>query len=261
MRRLIWLFSIAVICLSSCVPNKKIVYLQKDDVNKKDLPKDSIVRSYDLVIKEYKIQPLDILSIRLESLTEEDFDFMSKLYPIQGGGNSLANLLISGYLVDNNGEIEFPVVGKVMVAGLSIFECQERFQQVFAPYLKNPVARVRLLNFRFTVLGEVSGEKQVVSNNSRVTLMEAIGMAGGLSDLADRENVKIIRQNGTESSVIYMNLLDENLLASNNYYIHQNDIIIVPALRQRPFRKYWGQNIALFVSTVSVILLAINLFK
>ncbi len=251
-----------VLLLASCVPNKKYVYLQQNDVNKENLPKDSVVRKYELAIREYKIQPLDILNIRIESLTSEEFDFMSKLYPIQqGGNNSGANLLINGFLVDDQGEIEFPIVGKVKFSGLSVFEAQEKLQKVLSPYLNNPVARIRLLNFRFTLLGEVNQENQVISNNTRVTLMEAIGMGGGLTDLADKANVKVIRQQGNESKVLYMNLLDENLLASENYYIQQNDIIVVPALKQRPFRKYWGQNLAIFISTVSVVLLTINLLK
>jgi polysaccharide biosynthesis/export protein len=259
----IWLFFFAaVLVLGSCVPNRKYVYLQKDDLNKKNLPKDTVVRSYNMNIREYKIQPLDILSIRIESLTEEEFDFMEKLYPTQQqGGAGGAMLQLSGFLVDNNGDIEFPIVGKVKFSNLSVFEAQDKLQEIFKAYLKNPVARVRLLNFRFTVLGEVNAENQVTSSNTRITLMEAVALAGGLTDLADRANVKIIRQSGGKSEVLYMNLLDENVIASNNYYIQQNDIIMVPPLRQRPFKKYWGQNIALFVSTVSVILLAVNLLR
>ena len=259
----IWLFFFAaVLFLGSCVPNRKYVYLQKDDLNKKNLPKDTVVRSYNMNIREYKIQPLDILSIRIESLTEDEFDFMAKLYPTQQqGGAGGAMLQLSGFLVDNNGDIEFPIVGKVKFSNLSVFEAQDKLQEIFKAYLKNPVARVRLLNFRFTVLGEVNAENQVTSSNTRITLMEAVAMAGGLTDLADRANVKIIRQSGGKSEVLYMNLLDENVIASNNYYIQQNDIIMVPPLRQRPFKKYWGQNIALFVSTVSVILLAVNLLR
>ncbi len=242
---------------SACVPNRKILYLQKDDVNKKNLPKDTVLRTYPLQIREYVIQPLDLLSIRIESLTEEDFDFFSRLYPSTqgGGGNQLQN----AFLLDNNGEIEFPVVGKIKLAGLTVFQAQDKLQEAFSPYLKNPVARIRLLNFRFTVLGEVGGEKQVVSTNTRVTLMEAIALAGGLSELADRENIKIVRQNGDQAEIFYVNLLEEELLASDYYYIQQNDIIVVPPLRQRPFRRYWGTNISIFVSSVSVILFIMNL--
>jgi polysaccharide export outer membrane protein len=224
--------------------------------------RDSVLRSYDLNIREYRIQPLDILHIRLESLTDEEFDFMAKLYPVQQGTNSGGmNLLLTGFLVDNNGEIEFPVVGKIKFAGLSVFEAQDRIQEAFGAFLKNPVARVRLLNFRFTLVGEVNQENQVVSANTRVTLMEAIALGGGLSDLADRSKIKIIRQNGDKAEIMYVNLLEEQLLAADNYYIHQNDIIVVPALKQRPFRNYWGQNIALVLSTMSVILLFANLAK
>jgi polysaccharide biosynthesis/export protein len=260
--RFVLFLVLAIVVFGSCVPNRKYVYLQKNDLHKKDLPKDTIVRSYQLDIEEYKIQPLDILSIRMESLTAEEFDFMSKLYPMeQGGGGGGQNLLLRGFLVDQQGNIEFPVVGKVKFGGLTVFQAQDSLQAAFKAFLKDPVARVRLLNFRFTVLGEVNNENQIVSQNTRVTLMEAIGMAGGLGELADRANVKIIRQVGDKAEVFYMNLLDENLLAAKNFYIQQNDIIMVPALRQRPFRMYWAQNLSLFVSTVSVILLVINLSR
>lgn len=261
MRRLFGCIVVAAVLLDGCVPNRKIVYLQSDDLKKKDVPLDSVVRTHTIEIREYRIQPLDLLSIRFESLTEEDYDFITKLYPnVQqfsgGGGNAL---FINGFLVDNHGELEFPVTGKIKLAGLSLFEASATIQAAFRPFLKNPVVRVQLLNFRFTILGEVNLENQVISQNSRVTLLEAIGMAGGLTDLADRSKVKIVRQKGDSSQVLYMNLLDENLLASENYYVHQNDLIIVPALKQRPFRKYWGENITLIVSTLSLILIVVSI--
>ena len=265
MYRIFWSSLIFGLFLVGCVPNKNYVYLQENDVNKKNLPTDTIVRTYDLAIRDYKIQPLDILSVRVESLTEDQFDFMAKLDPNQqmngmmGGGGAMMGLM--GFLVDNEGQIEFPVVGKVKVSGLSVFETQSMLQKKFEPLLQSPVVRVRLLNFRFTVLGEVRAEQQVTSTNTRVTMMEAIGLAGGLTDMADRKNVKVIRQIGDRSEVFYLNLLQEDLLSADHYYVQQNDIVVVPALRQRPFRTYWSQNLGLFVSTVSVVLLAANLFK
>jgi polysaccharide export outer membrane protein len=255
-----YLLFVVFIFLVSCVPNKKIVYLQKEDLQKKNLPTDSVVRSYNLHIREYRIQPLDLLYIRIESLTEEDYDFIAKLYPVQSGGSN--QQLVNGFLVDNQGEIEFPVAGKIKFGGLSLFEAQEKLTSVFKPYLKNPVARVRLLNFRFTVLGEVTAEQLVIADNTRVTLMEAIGLAGGLTDLADRTKIKIIRQKENTAEVFYVNLLDEELLNTEHYYVKQNDIIVVPPLKQRPFRKYFGQNASIITSavtmTVSIILLIVT---
>lgn len=267
MQRIFWSLLLLVLVLSSCVPNRKVTYLQQDDVSKKDMPRDTVVRSYDLSIKEYKIQPLDILAIRIESLTPDDYDFISKLYPIvegNGGGsgsNSGAQNPINGFLVDNNGEIEFPVVGKLKFGGLNLFEAQDMIRKSFLPYLKDPVARVMPLNFRFTVLGEVNNEQLVISRNARVSIIEALGMAGGLTELADRSKIKVIRQYGSESRVYYLNLLQEELVKVDHFYVQQNDILIVPPLKQRPFRLYWQQNLALFVSTVSVILLVVNLTK
>ncbi|MEQ8361373.1 MAG: polysaccharide biosynthesis/export family protein [Cyclobacteriaceae bacterium] len=252
-----------LLLLGSCVSNKKFVYLQQDDVNKKDLTKDSVVRSYDIAQFEYRIQPEDIISVRFESLTPDDFDFLSKNQTNQGGANNAigGNAQLIGELVDNNGEIPFPFIGKIKVAGLTTFEIQDKLQNIVAQYLESPVVKVRLLNFRFTILGEVNTEGTVVLNNQRVTLLEALGWAGGLTDLADKANIKLIRQKGGQSTVQYLDLLQEEFINSPYYYLHQNDILIVSALKQRPYRKYFGQNLALVVSTLSLLILVFNLTK
>jgi polysaccharide export outer membrane protein len=259
--RLILFFAVGVLFfLNACVPNRKYVYLQKNDLYEA-VSTDTMIRSYSVNIEEYKIQPLDILSIRIESLTEEEFDFMAKLNPQEQNdmGGSNQNNLLRGYLVDESGNIEFPVVGKVKIGGLSVFEAQDSLKHKFKIFLKDPVPRVRLMNFRFTVLGEVKREGQVISANTRITLMEAIGLSGGLGELADRSKVKIIRQQGERAEVFYMNLLDEDILQSKNFYVQQNDIIMVSALKQRPFRIYWTENLSLLVSTLTLVLLVVNL--
>ena len=259
--RYLFLFAISICVLSACVPNKKIQLLQKDDVNIKNLPKDSVVRTYVVDTFEYRVQPNDIISVRFESLTPDEYDFFSSAVAQQGGGASLiaGNALLIGELVDENGEIPLPVIGKIKVSEKTVFEIQDLLQQVAIKYIESPVVKVRLLNYRVTVLGEVNREGSILLTNNRVTLLEAIGLSGGFGDLADRENIKLIRQQGGNVTVQYINLLKEDLIGGPYYYVYQNDVLIVPALKQRPFRKYFGQNLALVVSTFSLLLLALNL--
>ena len=254
------LLILSIIIIAGCVPNKKVVYLQDgDELKRKDIPKDTVLRDYDLKIKEYRIQPLDILSIRFESITDEDYDFFSKSEAQMQGGGGNNNMLMQGVMVDASGDVEYIVVGKINVAGLTVFEAQDKIQKIADNYLRDVVVRVRLLNFRFTMLGEVNGEGVVSSPNPRVTMMEAIGLSGGFTELADRSNVKVIRQVGDKAEIFYINLLEEGYLASNHYYIQQNDVIIVPPLRQRPFRRYFIQNLGILTTTVSAALLIVTL--
>ena len=248
---------LGVVVCSSCITNKKVTYVQKDDLHE-EVPLDSIVRSYQLQEYEYRVQPEDILSIQIESLSDQKFDFLSPGRNQVLGGNP-QNVALTGFLIDEEGMIEFIEEGRVHVAGLTVFQIQDTLQSIAAKYLEKPVVRVRILNFRFTVLGEVNAEGVRNTFNNRITILEAIGLAGGLGELADRSQVKLFRQKGGRMEVAYINLLDEDLITSPFYYVHQNDVLIVPPLKQRPFRRYFGQNLSLFVSTFSTVLLIITL--
>lgn len=247
------------ILFSACVSNRKFTYLQKGDVNKTDLPKDSVVRNYTVNEFDYKIQPQDILSVRFESLTPREYDFFVQEGNQQNMSIMAGGALIMGELVDEKGEIPLPVVGKVKVAGLNVFEIQDMLQTIAVQYMESPVVKVRLINFRITILGEVNREASLNLGNNRVTMMEAIGFSGGLTDIADKQNVKLIRQKGGKLEIVYLNLLDEQFITSPYYYVHQNDVLVVPSLRQRPYRRYLGQNLGLIISSVSLILLIYNL--
>jgi len=255
--------TLVVLVMSSCVTNKKYVYLQKDDVNVKDLPKDSIIRSYDIQNYEYKIQPEDIISVQFESLTQQEYDIFNRNIMAQQQMMNLNqfNAILIGELVDPAGEIIYPVIGKVKVGGLTVYEAQTKLQQLANQYLESPVVNVRLINFRFTILGEARREGTVVLSNNRVNYIEAIGLAGGLTDLADKRNLKLIRQIDGKAQVRYLNLLDENFINSPEYFVYQNDILIVPALRQRPYQTYFGKNLSLIISSLSLLLITITLIN
>jgi polysaccharide export outer membrane protein len=247
----------------SCVSNKKILYLQSTDT---DLygpgSPDTVLRAHDILPFEYKLQHEDVLSIEISSLTPEEYDFFSQGLPQNQTtvSSTLSGGALYGYLIDKNGEIEFPVVGKVKFAGLNIYQAEDKVKAIAEEYLEEPVVKVRLLNFRFTVVGEIPSRGRTINTyNNRMSMMEAIGMAGGLGELADLQNVKIVRQVENNATVIYVNLLDEKFIESPYYYVHPNDIIVVPPLKQRPFRMYFGQNLALIISSLSLLLLVVGL--
>lgn len=255
-------FALLILVGTSCVTNKKFQLLQKDDVNKQQMPSDTVLRRYTLQDFNYKVQTNDILSVRFESLSPKEFDFLSKgMDPVAGNAAFVGGALLVGDLVDEHGEIPFPVVGKVRVAGMTVFEIQEALQKTANQYLESPVVKVRLLNYRFTIIGEVNKEGTITMTNNRVSLLEAIGLAGGMTDLADKSSVKLIRQSGNQTKVVYLNLLDEAFITSPYFFIHQNDVLIVPALKQRPFRKYFGQNLSLIISSLSLFVIVLTYTK
>lgn len=227
------------------------------------MPNDSVIRNYSLEAFDYKIQTNDILSVQFQSLTPTEYNFFSNPATLQNANVNLAqgNALLIGELVDEQGNIPYPVVGKVHVAGLTVFEIQEKLQEIANQYLESPIVKVRLINFRITVLGEVNKEGTISINNNRVSTLEALGLAGGMTDLADRTSLKIIRQQNNSAEVQYINLLDENFINSPYYYIHQNDILIIPPLRQRSYRKYFGQNLSLIISSLSLLLITVTLIN
>jgi polysaccharide biosynthesis/export protein len=253
------LFFTVLVIMSGCVSNKKTVMLQKQDVNVKNLPKDTVVRFYTTEQFDYRIQPNDILSIRFESITPEKYDFLSKQTTMQNVNLAGGGALIIGEMVNDQGEVPFPILGKVKVSGLTVFQIQDKLQKAADQYLESPVVKVSLINFRVTLLGEVATEGTILLTNNRVTMLEAIGVAGGLGEFADRSNVKLFRNRNGRTEVQYLNLLDENFINSPYYYAYQNDVLIVPALKQKPFRRYFAQNLSLVVSTLSLLLLAVNL--
>ena len=92
-------------------------------------------------------------------------------------------------------------------------------------------------------------------------MLEAVGLSGGFTDLADKSNVKIIRQSRDKAEIYYLNLLAEDFVASPYYYLNQNDVIVVPPLKQRPYQAYFGKNLALVISSVSLLLIVISLVQ
>jgi polysaccharide export outer membrane protein len=246
---------LAILFVTSCISNKKVTLLQKDDLHKDDIKTYQAVRTYFDSDMNFELSEGDIIKIDIKSLTDEEFNFFK-----EKEGNAVNNqIALLGQVIDKSGNIKYPVIGNIHMAGLTILEAEEFIEELAAKYVANPVVNIRLLNFRVTFLGELNAPGTYTTINDRMSFTEALGYAGGFSEFADINNVKLIRQINNQQEIIYINPLEEYFVSSPYYYLHPNDLVIVPPLKQRPFRKYFAPNLSLFISSVSILLLIINL--
>jgi polysaccharide export outer membrane protein len=251
------------VTVTSCISNKKIAYLQYKNEYKEpeSIVKDSLIRKYKTGEFSYKLQPNDLIDVKISTMTPSAFnpfiDADRTLVPGQVFSqqtNQTGNQVQSqGYSLDPAGFIELPIVGSVMIAGLSVKEAEDTLATRVNKYLTDPVVRLKLLNFKFSVIGEVDKEATLVSGDNYMTLLQALSMAGGASEFGDLSRVKIIRRYDKETYVFYVNLLNEEFLSSPFYFVQPNDVIAVFPLKQRSYLKYLSPNLSVLTASASLL--------
>ncbi len=184
-------------------------------------------------LEEPRLKVNDILNVNISSgsLNQEQTEVFNLLnMGAQGGGGAgggaAAGLI--GYLVDYDGSITFPIIGKVPAAGLTKRQFTDTLALRLEPYVKNPVMNIRFINFRVLLMGEVRLAGWQTFQNERATIVDAIGQAGGLTDLAQRENILLIRELPDGKREYHrLNINDARIFASPFYQLQQNDIVYV----------------------------------
>ena len=184
---------------------------------------------------ELQIQPKDLLRIDVESIDPEAaMPFNQSSQMASASQASPQNIqLFQGYLVDEDGYVDLPLLGRVEAAGQTVESLQFLIRGRLREYLRDPVVNVRFLNFKVTVLGEVFTPGVISLPNSRVTILEAIGMAGDLTDYANRDNILIVRETDGIRSFQRISLQDDDIFNSEFYYLKQNDVIYVDPIKAR----------------------------
>lgn len=226
--------------LSSCVSKKKILYFQ----DTKGLNLNDSITNY-----EPKIQFGDILNINVSS-PEPDAAIPYNIFETQNNG--VARPL--PYIVTAKGYINFPSIGQFQVAGLTIEEVTEQLKNKLLPFLNEPIINVRLQNFKISVLGEVRLPGSYPVTNERITIMEAIALAGDLTIYGNREAVTLIREQDGKRTIAEIDLTDRALFNSPYYYLTQNDIVYVEPNKTRVNSSSVGPNSYILVSIVSVLI-------
>jgi polysaccharide export outer membrane protein len=185
---------------------------------------------------------------------------------VNSGGNlqgvNLQYNFSPGYLVEEDGTLSFPKLGKVMAAGKNKASLKAELELALLPYLKDPSITIRYLNFRVTVLGEVARPGTYVSLNERMTLLEVIGQAGDLTDFGKRENVLLIRETDQEQQYHRINLNDRSSIAEEFYYLRPNDVLYIEPIKSKRFRSTnFSQVGPLTLSAISVLISTLFYFK
>ena len=217
---------IGIIFFTSCSV-RNLAYLS--DLNEQDAYQEKIANT-----TESKIQPDDLLSVSVVSLSPESNDLFNRgEMPVVGivsnfsATNASSTIYKEGYLVDKEGFIDFPVLGRVKIGGLSKTEAKAMLTTQLENYLKEPIVNIRYLNFKITVVGEVSKPSTFIIPSEKISILEALGMAGDMTHFGKRENVLLIREVEGVRTVTRLNLNNKEILNSPYYYLQQNDIVYV----------------------------------
>ena len=255
----LWLI-VLVFFMSSCGTQYRLPnYLE----NLKD---SSLLDAY--TFPEPIIQKNDILYIRVSSeALNPEMDAPYNMPPMTTGGGGVGlgvNNSLIGYLVDHKGDIEYPRLGTIHVEGLTKFQLANLIKDSLSQELTNPIVNIRFLSFKVIVMGEVGNQGPLTIDGERLTILEAIGMAGGITWSGKRDNIKVIRETNGQREMGIVDLTSEDVFKSKYYHLQQNDIIIVD-MHQRgrvsQNEQYVMQRISFAVGLITTFALLINIFK
>jgi polysaccharide export outer membrane protein len=238
--------------LGACGSTKDIAYLQ----NAQDIDYEQSKHLYDA-----KIMPKDILTITITTVNPEaavPFNLTVPTTLSQNQRSTYNQSLLQSYLVDNNGQIEFPIVGTITVGGLTKSDCEKLILSKIRPYLnenERPVVTVRMSNYKISVLGEVAHPGMFIVGNEKINILEALAQAGDLTIYGVRTNVKLIREDASGKKEIHtLNLNDANLINSPYYYLQQNDIVYVEPNKVKSRNSGVGATTSLWLTGTSILI-------
>lgn len=220
-------FLISIVFLTSCGSTKNVAYFQDISLDQQSELANTAK------FTEPTIQSDDVLSISIFTLDPITNMVVNQVasQAISSSNSSMPNLVAtpptSGFLVDKKGEIDLSVVGKVKVMGLTTSEARDLIKEKASFVYTNPNVQVRFANFKVTVLGEVNKPASYVVPNEKVSVLDALGLAGDLTIFGRRENVTLIRDNGGKKEFARLNLNSKELFNSPYYYLKQNDVLYV----------------------------------
>ena len=249
--RHILFIALAGALLSGCTSYKKVPYMQDPET----------VNAYGKEIPLYdaKIMPKDLLSITVStSDPQAAAPFNLTVQTPQNANinlNTTSQPTLQQYLVNNQGEIDFPVLGKLKIGGLTKNEAESMIREKLQPYLKEtPIVTVRMANYKISVLGEVNKPGTFTVSNEKVNVLEALAMAGDMTVYGVRDNVKLIREDAQgKREIVMLDLTKSDLVLSPYFYLQQNDILYVTPNKTVAKNSSIGNATTIAISATSIL--------
>ncbi|RXP61859.1 polysaccharide export protein [Lutibacter sp. HS1-25] len=229
-----------ILLLSSCASPKKIVYFWDQEGE---------VKSADLIDYQPRIQPGDELKINISGLNMEAA-LPFNLYEVSNSTNAQPVT----YIVSEEGKVNFPVLGEILVKNSTTKEISDKLTELLVSYIKDPIVTVRLVNFKIAVLGEVENPGTYPVTNERVSILDALGMAGDLTIHGKRENVLLIREKDKKRTYIKLDLTKHNFFNSPYFYLAQNDVLYVEPNKTKVNSSSVGANTGVIISSISILI-------
>jgi len=240
-----------IVSSSSCSSYKKVAYFQNID---------SVDLSPSKGLYDAKIKPKDLLTITV-STTNQDaavpFNLVVPNAMAAGSRSTYSQPLMQDYLVDNDGNIVYPILGTLHVGDMTKKEVETMITEKIKPYMSDnsmPIVTVRMSNYKISVLGEVASPRVLTVGNEKISILEALAQAGDLTIYGKRENVKLIRERADGQKEIHvLNLNDANLINSPYYYLQQNDAIYVEPNKAKAQNSQIGSMTSIWFSGTSIL--------
>lgn len=251
--------------LGSCKTYQHISYFE----DYADTAKPIVLRT--VPFKSPVIQTDDILSITIQTIDNDVTNLLNShsninnataTMPVLSSSNAATQQNVSGYLVDKDGFIELPFVGRLHVSGFTTAQAKELITQEINKYFNDAIVSVRYSNFRVTIIGEVGRPSTYVIPNEKLNIFDALGMAGDMTIYGRRENVLLVRDTLNEKKLIRLNLNNKDIISSPYFYLQSNDIVYVEPNKYKAATTdaYKNRYIAIAAAVISLLIVSINKF-
>lgn len=213
-----------------CIPQKETVYLQ-DRTEERDY--ENPYNELTTITERYILRPNDQLYIQVNTSNPNLSEFFNQSR--SGGGNTQQNQSLYTYPIDDDMNIDFPFVGKINLADCTLQEAKEKMEEALDPFVSDAHVKVRMASNSFVILGEIGSPGRVSMGKEQITIYEAIALAGDVRTFGKRKEIKIVRPRGDGYKTFFVDITDDNIVGSDEYYVYPNDLIYVRPMKAKSF--------------------------